>query len=79
MCSRVGLYHLTDVVPPGEEQDASVVFLPVGEDKGEQHHPQDVVQRHHVHAALSAAKYGVHRGHEKDARPAVQTVVKEFS
>lgn len=72
------LYHLADVVSPGQKQDTSVVFLPVRQDEGEQHHPQDVIQRGHAHAALTSPKYGVHGGHEEDAGPAVQAVVKKL-
>ena len=76
MC--VCLYHLADVVSPGQEQDASVVFLPVRQDEGEQHHPQDVIQRGHTHTALTTPKYGVNRGHKVDAGPAVQAVIKKL-
>lgn len=71
-------YHLTHVIPPGQKQDASVVFLPVRQDEGEQHHPQDVIQRDHAHSTLPTPKYGINRGHEEDAGPAVQAMVKEF-
>lgn len=73
-----GPHHLADVVAPGQKQDARVVFLPVGQDEGEKHHPQDVVERDHAHAALPAPEYGVHGGHEEDARPAVQAVVEQL-
>lgn len=36
-------HHLADVVPPGQKQDASVIFLPVRQNEREQHHPQDVI------------------------------------
>jgi len=71
-------HHLADVVAPGQEQDARVVFLPVREDEGEQHHPQDVVQRGHAHTTLPTPKYGVDGGHEVDAGPTVQAVVKQL-
>lgn len=71
-------HHLADVVAPGQEQNARVIFLPVRQNEGEQHHPQDVVQRNHAHAALQAPKHGVDGRHEEDAGPAVQAVVKQL-
>lgn len=48
------------------------------QDEGEQHHPQYVIEYDHTHAALPTAKYGVHGGHKKHTRPAVQTVVEQL-
>lgn len=77
-CVWGGVYHLADVVSPGQEQDAGVVFLPMRQDEGEQHHPQYVIEYDHTHATLPTPKYGVHGGHEKHARPTVQTMVKQL-
>lgn len=43
VCLCVRPHHLADVVPPGQKQDASVIFLPVRQNEREQHHPQDVI------------------------------------
>lgn len=74
----MGPHHLAHVVSPGQKQDARVVFLPVGQDEGEQHHPQDVVEHTYAHATFPTPKYGVHRGDKEDAGPAVEPMVEEL-
>lgn len=71
-------HHLTDVVAPRQEKHTCVVLFPMRQDEGEQHHPKDVVKRGHAHAAGATPKYRIDCGHEKDASPAVQPVVKQL-
>lgn len=77
-CWSSAPHHLADVVAPRQKQDARVVFLPVGQNEREEHHPQDVVEYGNADAAFPAPKYGVDGGHEEDAGPAVQAVVEEL-
>lgn len=76
VCGRP--HHLADIVSPRQEQDAGVVLLPVRQNEREEHHPQDVVERGHAHAAFPSTEYGVDGSHKKDAGPTVQAMVKEL-
>lgn len=76
MC--VSPYHLAYVVSPRQKQDPSVVFLPMRQNEWEQHHPQDVIQCGNAYATFPTAKYGVDGGHEEDAGPTVEAVVKQL-
>lgn len=72
-------YHLANVVAPGQEEHAGVVFLPVRQDEREEDDPEQAVEREHADSALAAPEHGVQRAHKEHTCPAVQAVVEQLA
>lgn len=70
---------MADVVAPGQEEHAGVVFLPVREYEREKHDPEEAIECEHGDSALATAEHRVHGAHEENTRPAVQAMVKQLT